>query len=1376
MDRFVDLPLTQGQLLLWTGQEMNPGDPLYNIPHTFEIGGHIDVVHFQVAFQALIKQSDALRTIFINQGGLPVQRVYDTFPYELECIQVGSQEEVENWIEENQKLPFDISQRNFESVLFQLPNNKSIWYLLLHHLISDAWSVSVLSQKMGELYHLSLEGNLAKASPLPLYADYLSFEQSARFNKENEASRLFWEQRAGELPVPPRLYGEKGSPSESRSERVVIHLGKERSDKLKALTGEKELRAWTENMSLFNMFSTALFVYLYRVSGQRNIAIGSPAHNRHTPTFKQTPGAFIELFPLVAEMEEDESFQDVFRRIAVQSNEFLRHAKPGASSSRLSRQFNVVLNFIHTKFGNFGEIPMKGEWLHPGHCDPGHHLRLQVHDLNDTGDIQLNFDLNVSVFSPEMREEVPKHFLKVLDTFIEDREQKIDGFPLIEQPILLDTHSLNGQALRKDQSVLELFLQQVAQDPQEIALEQGGRTMTYVELDKRANQLAKALTSNGIQKGDRIGIHLTRSMDFMVSLLGAWKAGATYIPLPSDTPVGRLKFILEDAGAKILVSEIQLSSQLESLSIPLVLVEELKGRPSPQVFALPNGEDLAYIMYTSGSTGTPKGVMINHRALSNYVHWASKTYSQEERFVFPLFSKIGFDLTVTSQFLPLVSGGKVLIYPESPGAADLSILQVIADNQVNTLKLTPSHLALLKDQDLQDSLVETLIVGGEDFPTSLAKEISENMGSLKRIFNEYGPTEATVGCVVHSFHSDTDTQSSVPIGLPIDGMEVFVLDTQLQPVPQGVPGELYLAGKSLSDGYVNQPSLTQKSFVTLAFPAGLRAYASGDLVRINRKGQLEYLGRVDKQVKIGGVRIEPGEIESLLGQHPAIHTAIVEVQQNQIQHLQGDLQYCTSCGLPSNYPDASYDEEGVCMLCNSFDSYQRQAEQYFRGREELRALFDEIKSQKQGEYDCLMLLSGGKDSSYALARLVELDLKVLAFTLDNGYISEQAKANISRIVNALGVDHIFGETAAMNAIFVDSLKRHSNVCNGCFKTIYTLSTKIALEKRIPYIVTGLSRGQFFETRLTEELFREEEINVSKIDDTILEARKAYHKVNDAVCQLLDVSMFKDDSVFEQVKFLDFYRYTDVSLEEMMAYLEEKLPWKRPTDTGRSTNCLINQVGIYIHKKEQGYNNYAFPYSWDVRIGHKTRDEALHEINEPIDEREVRKILEEIGYTEVLEKFNAQKSLTAFYTAGSPVTPEELQAYLSEHLPAAMIPTRFVELPEIPLTANGKVDRELLRSWGQENGKGNIEDATPPETEIEEIVAPIWEEILKLDRIGTHQDFIALGGTSLSAIRIMARINESLNLDLPLVSIFEQSTISTLSAHIEERIFEIMDVE
>ena len=385
-----------------------------------------------------------------------------------------------------------------------------------------------------------------------------------------------------------------------------------------------------------------------------------------------------------------------------------------------------------------------------------------------------------------------------------------------------------------------------------------------------------------------------------------------------------------------------------------------------------------------------------------------------------------------------------------------------------------------------------------------------------------------------------------------------------------------------------------------------------------------------------------------------------------------------------------------------------------------------------------MLLSGGKDSTYALGQLVEMGLRVLTFTLDNGYISDEAKANIRRVTDALGVEHVFGSTPAMNAIFVDSLERFSNVCQGCFKTIYTLGLQLAREKGIPIIVTGLSRGQFFETRLTQELFEGDGADLERIDLTVLEARKAYHRVDDAVYRLMDVEALQDDALFEQIQFVDFYRFSDASLEEMMAYLDEKLPWVRPSDTGRSTNCLINEAGIWVHKQEQGYHNYAFPYSWDVRVGHKQRDEALEELDDDIDVASVRRMLKEIGYDSgAMDDEAPVQRLVGYYVSEGPLELADLRATLESQLPASMIPSAFVRLDAIPMTANGKVDQAALPSPDTE--RPDLETVyVAPATDTEELLAEIWSDVLRLQDVGTQDNFFDLGGDSIMAIQISAR--------------------------------------
>jgi acyl-CoA synthetase (AMP-forming)/AMP-acid ligase II/acyl carrier protein len=657
-----------------------------------------------------------------------------------------------------------------------------------------------------------------------------------------------------------------------------------------------------------------------------------------------------------------------------------------------------------------------------------------------------------------------------------------------------------------------------------------------------------------------------------------------------------------------------------------------------------------------------------------------------------------------------------------------------------------------------------MIVGGEDFKRDLSQNIAESYHHEVKIYNEYGPTEATVGCLLHRFDPTNDLSKSVPIGKPIRNMQAYILSENLIPVPQGTPGKLFVSGESLSDGYWNNKELTEQRFPHNPFQPGTKMYDTGDLARLNSNGEMEYLGRKDQQVKVGGIRIELNEIESALAKHTGIKDCVVELIDGKRPVSVESVTNCIRCGLPSNYPTAEFDEKGVCNYCLSFESYRENAEKYFKTPTDFQKLLHRSRADGQGEYDCLMLLSGGKDSTYALAQLVGMGARVLAYTLDNGYISEAAKANINRVVNVLGVDHVFGKTAAMNEIFVDSLQRFSNVCNGCFKTIYTLSTKVAFKKKIPFIVTGLSRGQFFETRLTEELFWKDD--VESIDKTILEARKSYHRVDDAVKRLLDTSIFNEDSVFEKVQFLDFYRYFDVDFQEMMNYLDKHLPWIRPTDTGRSTNCLINQVGIYIHKKEHGYSNYAFPYSWDVRMGHKTQAVSLDEINEEIDENEVKRILGEIGYSS--KNVSTDKNLVAYYIAGTEIANSDLRNHLKNYLPAYMIPTYFKCVESFPLTENGKVDRQALQNLAVIS-KDEHTDYVAPETEFEKILSEIWSKVLQIEKIGVHDNFVELGGNSLAAIRIASRVNNAFDLDLPLNTVFKNPNISQLAEHIEQSI-------
>jgi amino acid adenylation domain-containing protein len=931
-----------------------------------------------------------------------------------------------------------------------------------------------------------------------------------------------------------------------------------------------------------------------------------------------------------------------------------------------------------------------------------------------------------------------------------------------------------------DKTIIDLFVAQVARTPDDEAIRLAHQSLTYRQLNDRANQMAAHLRALGVGPGELVTIFMEHSIEVVAVILGVLKAGAAYVPVDPASPKERLAFMLEDISERLggilptVVTQSRLINNVPNQASRLVTLDSdfasIAGRAVSNPTSNIRPSDLAYVIYTSGSTGTPKGVMIEHRSLVNYIWWAREKYCRGERLTWPLFSSLAFDLTVTSIFTPLISGGRISVYREDPAMPGMVILDVINDDAADIVKLTPAHLAMLKNVDLHVSRTRKLIVGGEDFKTALAREITRKFSHPMEIYNEYGPTEATVGCMIHRYDIEKDTGLSVPIGVPAANTGIYILNEHLEPVPTGVIGEMYVSGDGLARGYFNRPELTAQKFVIARDPGqtgdSLRLYKTGDLARWSDNGQMEFLGRADHQVKIGGARIELGEIEARLLQHPEIRECVVDVVSSVQAETFQELNYCTRCGVASNLPGTTFDAEGVCNLCRAYETYAAKAEAYFKTPEEFKTIVAQMKGARTGAYDCLVMLSGGKDSTYMLYQLCALGLKPLVFTLDNGFISDEAKANILRVVHSLGVDHVFGTTPHMNEIFVDSLKRFANVCNGCFKTIYTLTVNLAQQKDIRYIVTGLSRGQFFETRLTADVFQREDFHVDKLDELVLEARKAYHRREDAVSCHLDVDIVRGDHVFDDIQFVDFYRYWSAPLAEMHHFLRNHTPWLRPSDTGRSTNCRINDVGIYVHKKQRGFHSYALPYSWDVRLGQKTRDEAMAELDDEIDESRVKQIMAEIGYTEASAGDDTSiHHLAAWYASERTLTPAELRAHLAKDLPDYMLPTYFVRLDKLPLTSNGKIDRKALPAVSNEDNQP-ARDLVEPRTETERALAAMWAQLLNVRNIGINDDFFELGAQSLVAIKAVSRIRDAFGVDLSLRNLFERPTIAGLAEVID----------
>ena len=1366
------IALTRSQEAIWLGQRLQPDEPLYNMVLTFRIEAEIEPGTFQAAFGALIRGCDVLRTVVEQVGDETLQRTLPELAFALELVDFSADPNPEArfaaWLDERVGISLDLTERHFDSALIKLSAQSYVWYLNQHHLLTDAWSVSLIYRKLQELYGLARQGRLDEASAMPRFRDFVERQIARRDRPQRRKAEAWWRERIPQIPPNSAFYRPIPEVRSGHTVRMPCPLGAERSAQLKALAQSEGFQSFTLDLSLFRIFATALFAYLHRLTGNREVVVGTPSHGRGSAALKETPGLFIELFPLHTQIGDGETFQTLHGKIAEEMQAFLLNAVPGSSSPEQSRIYDTVLNYITASFGDFDGAPMRSEWIHPNYCDRNHLLRLQVQDFDQAEELTLYFDLNSACFVDDERHWVPEHFLRLLDSFLADTDREIAAVDLLsaaERRVLTEVYNDTTVNPPPEETVIGLFERQARATPDSLALVCGAEEMTYRDLDRLAEQLARTLSARGLGPGSRVAICMERSTEVVVAILGTMKCGAAYMPVDPEIPRARFALLLENAGAALVLTEAGLVDRVPDGIAPVSTLDDLLAGPDdgPQEMAAARAGlgDVAYVLHTSGSTGRPKGVIVGHRGLANYISWAKRYYLRGEVLNFPLFTALTFDLTVTSLFVPLIAGGCLVVYPSKAGGRSIPILDVIEDDRVDVVKLTPAHLSLIQGMDLTASRIKRLIVGGENFRSDLARTILKRFGGRVEIYNEYGPTEGTVACMIHRYDPDLDEEASVPIGQSIDNLEVYLLDQHKNVVPRGVTGEIYIGGLGVAQGYLHSPDETALRFVDSPFRPGETLYRTGDLARWSPEGCMAYLGREDSQLKVRGVRIEPAEIESRLLEVDGISACVVDWVKRSPppSAATGKVISCARCGLPAAHPAAELDDEMICSICRDFESKRDLAQAYFGTMDELRSIVAEVKSRSPGKPDCMMLLSGGKDSSYALCQLVDLGLTPLVFTLDNGFISEGAKANVRRIAGQLGLEVVVGQTPAMNDIFVDSLNRFSDVCNGCFKTIYTLSTKLAQERGLTTIFTGLSRGQIFETRLAD-LFKQGIVEPEQVDRTIIEARKAYHRMDDVVSRSLDVSLFQDDAVFEEVRFVDFYRYSDAKLGDILGYLATRVPWIRPSDSGRSTNCLINDLGIHVHKTERGYHNYAAPYSWDVRLGHKVREAAMAELDDDIKLDKVNRMLAEIGY-QIEAPLEDEGRLIAYYAASNEVPADQLRRHLAEQLPAEFLPSDFVRLDSLPLTPNGKIDRAALPRPDQSQSSLS-KDYAAPTTRIEGQLAEIWSDVLGHEVVGVNDNFFDLGGDSILNIRIVARAKK-LGLSLSPQQVFDYPTVAELAA-------------
>ncbi|MEX0278368.1 MAG: amino acid adenylation domain-containing protein [Ruegeria sp.] len=1332
-------PLTASQSRFWRGHQLHPTEPLYNMVWRFDLQFAVDPDIFQKALHATAQENEVLRAVFVDTDNGPMQQAADS-SVAVQAVDLSNEIAPEatlaqllpDWVQ----APFDLRTGTMRNHLVKLAESHWVWILCQHHIVCDAQSGAVLFERVSQRYQSFSEGSHTHAPPTPNYFESAPFQATDVEPRKTTPSLL---------ATPP--YGSTSNRG-ARSTRIQVPFPDPTQKAFDAAITDPALRLFTPDLSKMAIYLTAYSAYLHRVTGDEQITLGLPAHNRLSETDRRTLGLFVEVLPFQVEVNPADSLLELHGKIKNNLGTFLRRARAGAIAGQDDGGISAVCNYIQARFGDFAGHPASVQWLHSGAHDAAHAIRLHVTDFVGEGRPDLSLDVHNEILEKVPGDPIAAHFSAILNAVLLAPETLIASVEMTadssDRALLIGPKEPDGQSA----TVLDAFSKQAEKTPDAVALSGTGQPLSFANVDALSDQIAAGLIRQGISVGARVAIHLPRSYDFVLAALAIMKAGASFVPISAQTPFARAQRIVQDCNAAaILVG----ANDDKAYSSPSFNIAELTSDP----VALPTvtGFDTAYVLFTSGSTGTPKGVAVAHRDFARYIQWAAETFGGRKPARYPFFSSVSFDLTLTSLFVPLITGGSVTVYPERSDP-DLAVLDVFADDNVDVVKLTPSHLALACKQGHPVTQIETLVLGGENLTSQLCRTAQDVLSPNLTIINEYGPTESVVGAMHHVFDRHDDAEASVQVGKPASGMSISIRDGSLNFCPLGVTGEIVIGGR-LAQGYVNAPDADDGPFLSDPAKVQGRIYKTGDLGRINHDGSVDYLGRADQQVKRGGVRLEVAEIEQIARELSGVDAAYVGF--NTPDQKRQATKECRKCGLSDSVPSIRFVEDDLCAICAEFDGYKDRAQAYFRPETELETVIARAATARTGEFEAVMLLSGGKDSTYAAYRLAGHTARVLAVTLDNGYISDEAKANIQRVTQDLGWPHRYLQTDKMNQIFVDSLKTHSNVCQGCFKALYTLAFRTALTEGAPLVVTGLSRGQFFETRLTPELFRDAAPTCAQLDAMVSQARRAYHAENDALSHLLETHDLRDGAFLDRIEVLDIYRYIDVPVSEIYSFLDTQTAWVRPSDTGRSTNCLINDTGIHLHKTREGFHNYAVPYAWDVRMGHKTRSQALDELNDDIDVGKVNQILDEIGFDEPIDR----PALLTAYIAGRNLKESDIWAELRAHLPREMLPDSVVILDQLPLTGNGKVDASQLPSGRKRSA--DIIEFTAPETPMELRLAEIVGFVLNTQRIGVTHDFFDLGIDSLTAIQIAMKANER-GLTLQPISLFEHRTIRSLANH------------
>jgi amino acid adenylation domain-containing protein/non-ribosomal peptide synthase protein (TIGR01720 family) len=910
-------PLSYGQKALIFLHQLNSESPAYNIAQAVVFRTGLDLTVLRDSFQELMDRHAALRTTFVAARSEIAQRIHDHMEvcFRFEDASMCNEATLRNRLTEEADRPFDLGRGPLLRLnVFLRPDRKHVLLLVIHHIVADFWSLAVIAHELGAIYAARNRRTAAILPPLNRqYVDYVLWRQRALEGPEGELGWSYWRKQLAALPPALDLPADRPRPP------VQTYHGASYNFEFDAtLTAALKTFIRACDGTLHLVLLTAFKVLLCRYTGQEDILVGSPFSGREQAESAGTVGYFVNTLPLRTKLNGNPSFKAALARVRETALAAFRHQnfpfpllverlQPERDPSR-SPFFQVV--FVTQKaparigqdltalaLGRAGALASVGgiefESLALKRRSAQFDLTLSVAEVEENC-VAASFQYNTDLFNAGAIERMANHFEHLLRGVIADPERQLSELPLlteIEQAQILSQWDTTRMAYRSDARLGDLFTARAERAPQSIAVTFGDESLTYGELNQRANQIAHYLRQLGVGPESAVGLCLERSAEMVIAILGVIKAGGAYVPLNPDDPSERLSYILNDSCASVLLTKRRLLPHLAPCQAHVVCLDADEGAIACQsrenLIVDVAAESVAYVIYTSGSTGRPKGVAVTHANVTRLFEATRQWFNFDGRDTWTLFHSCAFDFSVWEMWGALLHGGRLVIVPYLTSRSPEAFYEALSSECVTVLNQTPSAFRQLMLAEAaacahKPLALRLIIFGGEALEfQSLGPWLERHGHDDPKLVNMYGITETTVHVTYRRLRvADLERGSGSIIGQAIPDLRVYILDRHQQLAPVGVPGEIFVGGAGLSRGYLNKADLTAERFIPDTFTAveGARLYRSGDRAKYLPDGDMEYMGRIDQQIKLRGFRIEPGEIEYVLSQHPAVREAVVNAR------------------------------------------------------------------------------------------------------------------------------------------------------------------------------------------------------------------------------------------------------------------------------------------------------------------------------------------------------------------------------------------------------------------------------------------------------------------------------------------------------------------